>query len=319
VPINLAKRLLAEQNVSYIVASGGAKLDGPTLVKRVSPAVARVTVTPSGDGLAGAERFKLTTNPSNLSSQKQPKAGAGGMPRPPRFDFAPFGPGRSGTSSITIDEWGNVLRAQGDSQLPFVLGNLAQLVVEPLSPEGQSTWEVTAACTITEKSGGRPAAPGMPGGGAGGFPGGMPGFPRAPFGPRGRGGIPGMPGMPGGGLPGGGLPGGGLPGGGPGGGGQAETNVYLAQERTTYSLGKKDGDLVEITKNYDLHTVERGGGQPHLQVTGNGLVTFNAKAGMPKSLKFDLVLQENSGTGIFRLPVKVTYQLLDGGAQAPGQ
>ena len=48
-----------------------------------------------------------------------------------------------GPGQVTIDTSGNVIKNTSQAQLPFLLGSLATLVLEPFSPEGKSTWEVS--------------------------------------------------------------------------------------------------------------------------------------------------------------------------------
>jgi hypothetical protein len=51
--------------------------------------------------------------------------------------------------TITIDSLGRVTRIEGDSSLPFLLGDLAQLMIEPLSPEKKAAWTVAADTAVS--------------------------------------------------------------------------------------------------------------------------------------------------------------------------
>jgi len=64
---------------------------------------------------------------------------------------------------------GEVLSMQGDSQLPYVLGNLSLMAFEPLGDGAQKSWRVANGVTITETGSDS----------------------RGPFGPRGPRGLPG--------------------------------------------------------------------------------------------------------------------------------
>src|SRR5262249_19276874 len=91
------------------------------------------------------------------------------MPGPPSFPSF-FGP--SGTR-MQINANGKVVEATGNPQMqmPYLLGDLAQFLIDRLPQDNQLTWEVDGFCSITEGSSGRPFGRGM--------------FPRAPrFGPR---------------------------------------------------------------------------------------------------------------------------------------
>ena len=86
-----------------------------------------------------------------------------------------------------------------------------------------------------------------------------------------------------------------------------------ASETLSYTLGTTKGDLTEIKKHYDLRTNERSFGNPTLQMTGDGTVTFDHKLGMPRAMEFKLTLAEQPDrTTTTRIPVTVTYRLLEG-------
>jgi beta-lactamase regulating signal transducer with metallopeptidase domain len=80
-----------------------------------------------------------------------------GFPRPPDFSMmSPFSPftgvaaaGFGGEHVLTIDDRGAILNVQGASQLPFMLGNLSQLAIEPLPAASEGTWETTNNVTIS--------------------------------------------------------------------------------------------------------------------------------------------------------------------------
>jgi len=180
----------------------------------------------------------------------------------PGGPFSGVGIGLPNESELRIDAFGKVLRSSGDSQLPAMLGNLSDLVIEPLSPDGKKTWEVTGGANITE------IKEGLPG----------PRFgrvgPRSPF-------------------------------------GDSET-TFTAGQKTTYTIAKTDGDLVQIKKQYELKTQETAGGAARLQMIGEGQITFDVKAGVPKAMEFKATMSENTANKTVRTPIKVTYKLLEG-------
>jgi hypothetical protein len=60
---------------------------------------------------------------------------------------------------MTLDERGRVVNQRGDSQLPFVLGNLSQLIVEPLPAEAEAEWSRTESTAIRISSEWPPRSP----------------------------------------------------------------------------------------------------------------------------------------------------------------
>jgi len=81
------------------------------------------------------------------------------IPAPPRIPRGgPFGRGFTG-HEMTLDSQGRVVTQRGDSQLPFVLGNLAQLLVEPFPAEAKPEWSHTASTTIRITSDWPPRSP----------------------------------------------------------------------------------------------------------------------------------------------------------------
>ena len=121
----------------------------------------------SADTNRAVLRFRGT-----LMENRRPKVGAGGMagaigPRGPRGPgrmgprgIGPAGPirprmgpsfspltgvglhGPMSWSELTVDPQGYITRQQGTSQLPFLLGNLSYLMIEPLAADSQPTWTV---------------------------------------------------------------------------------------------------------------------------------------------------------------------------------
>jgi HEAT repeat protein len=97
-------------------------------------------------------------NTGALATRHEVKQQPGRFPGPPRGLRGPRGfPGMSGAArrELTIDPYGTVVKAEGELQLPFLLGNIAQLVIEPLAQAGQRTWETKREITILEKDGNR--------------------------------------------------------------------------------------------------------------------------------------------------------------------
>jgi S1-C subfamily serine protease len=174
-PSNEVKRLLNSKSLSFTSADRGTKLDGPALVRRVSPSVALITVTVGPGGASDMFRLSCTAALVKQQTAKNPGVGiVGGPPPVPSFN-------RPGTSEIDVDASGRIAQASGGIQLPVLLGEVGAFLLDALPPDNRQTWEISNHCTIEESSGG-------------GVPFGPRGFPR---GPRGMPGPPRMPGMPG--------------------------------------------------------------------------------------------------------------------------
>ncbi len=94
----------------------------------------------------------------------------------PSQDYSRFGPSRFGarfgpsrafgpfsetpfkglittTNHLTLTSLGEVQTMQGDSQLPYLLGNASLLIFEPLPKQPRESWSVTAGISITEEGG----------------------------------------------------------------------------------------------------------------------------------------------------------------------
>jgi hypothetical protein len=60
---------------------------------------------------------------------------------------------------LTLDARGRVINQRGESQLPFVLGNLAQLLIEPFPADAVETWTQTESTSIRITSEWPPRSP----------------------------------------------------------------------------------------------------------------------------------------------------------------
>jgi HEAT repeat protein len=72
------------------------------------------------------------------------------FPGPPPFPRDPFGPpGFSGARTLTINERGRVITEEGNSQLPYLLGDLAQMILIPLPKTSEKSWTIQRETNIT--------------------------------------------------------------------------------------------------------------------------------------------------------------------------
>ncbi len=104
----------------------------------------------------GKDGSELVFNGRLMSMQKfKPRQG---LPfgRPPRIRspfsvFSAVGVPTfpTGEHVLHLNAQGDLQSMTGDSQLPYVLGNLSQLVIVPLPDEGQAKWEETEKTSIT--------------------------------------------------------------------------------------------------------------------------------------------------------------------------
>jgi hypothetical protein len=98
-------------------------------------------------------------NTGSASLRRETRTNRPPLAGPPRGPRAADGSRHSGSREFTIDRLGNVVRFQGESktpmafggeaQLPYLLGEFWQLALEPLSPQGESSWQVERQVVIS--------------------------------------------------------------------------------------------------------------------------------------------------------------------------
>ena len=115
------------------------------------------------------EQLKVTYHGGlNKTRKSKPK------PRTGRPGFGPFGPGfgphippppfgpfsstpfkgtTTTTNDLVLTPRGRILSMTGDSQLPYLLGNVSLLVFEPLPEAAEPSWTVNLGVSITEEGG----------------------------------------------------------------------------------------------------------------------------------------------------------------------
>lgn len=80
-----------------------------------------------------------------------PRFGPPRMPPPSPFSRSSFRGTEQTSNEITLSPSGEVKQMKGDSQLPYLLGNVSLLPFEPLPPPGQRQWEMHSGASIAEK------------------------------------------------------------------------------------------------------------------------------------------------------------------------
>src|SRR5690349_485304 len=75
----------------------------------------------------------------------------------PRMPFSPFtGVGAARSTDMTINDRGEVVSMKGTSQLPYLLGNLSQLMLDRLPKDAEKTWKFSRELSIVESQSGLP-------------------------------------------------------------------------------------------------------------------------------------------------------------------
>lgn len=133
----------------------------PTKVETMSGLIAFTGKGSEGENLRIEYKGGLTKKTKSKVSQSRGPFGGpfgggpfggrpgGGFPRGP-FDQPNFRGLTTSTSAFVISNQGELETMRSDSQMPYLLGNVAMLPFEPLG-EGKQSWEVGTNLTITSK------------------------------------------------------------------------------------------------------------------------------------------------------------------------
>ncbi len=95
------------------------------------------------------------------------------------------------------------------------------------------------------------------------------------------------------------------------GGLRQNTRQRQATERSRYSRSASVGDVVTLTRRYELK-VDAAGNAPGLHLTGEGQIPFDVKNGYPRGATFNGSLTIQSGNTQTKVPIQVSYTLLEG-------
>jgi len=154
---------------------------------------------------------------------------------------------------IRIDPNGKLLESRGQAPLPYLLGDLAELVVEPLSSNSESTWTVSSDPKIAVVA------------------------PQYPYYRTSR--VAYREGVP-------------------------------AEEKTTYTVLGETGNLIVVSKHYEMTTASTLNGKPRIEATGNGVLKFDAQKGAFASLDFDIKVAVRDMNKTEDTPIHISYRLL---------
>jgi beta-lactamase regulating signal transducer with metallopeptidase domain len=108
---------------------------------------------------AGNDGVELVFNGRLMASEKMKSGQPVSFGRPPRFrgpfsSFSGVGLPRfpTGEHILNYSDRGSLQSMSGQSQLPYVLGNLSQLVIVPFPEDARAQWEESGRTTITLKA-----------------------------------------------------------------------------------------------------------------------------------------------------------------------
>jgi S1-C subfamily serine protease len=280
VPVDAVKRLLDAHDVpTPRVPPPDQVLEGTELARRVTPGVALLRVRTGPGGFAAAPRLGIRFSGS-VTTRNDPRG---------RYRREPFGMrlppmppvGRSSAPALdhgelVLDVSGEVLEADGEQSLPFLLGPLAAMAFEPLGTPGQTTWQTHRTTGIRHLR--RPDNR-------------TPDFfrpPRirlpSPYGPRHA--FEEEP-------------------------QESVIAVHSAIEHVRYAITETAGEVWTIEKSYRLETVdaEATDDAPLLSLIGDGRIRFDRAAGAPIDQDFKATLTVARPDASLRIPVTFHYQL----------
>jgi len=283
VPANQAKRLLSGNHVDFETAGAGRRLEGPELARRVTPAVALLTVT-VGPGDAGESPAVTLGFRATTITRRRPK-------RAVRTGFGSlFDHPQHQSGHVTVNRLGEVLHTTGGPPLPGPLGSAELLIFDRLSPSGRRTWKTAHAVVLVRTEQESPSPSPLFGygpplsrypppsylGRRGYFR--RPGYgSRHPFSPPSR----------------------------------SQLTILPAVEQAEYELAESSEATVVIKKSYRFKTVGKAGELPMMSMVGQGKINFAEKVGVPKGMEFKATLSYNSGNTTLRVPIKVSYELTE--------
>ncbi len=131
---------LSVETFSGVIAFTGKQQDAGTLSIQYSGGLSKSVKSKKGAGLSG---------PGGFGGFAGPRPGMG-MARSP-FDQPDYRGLTQTTSDIVLSEFGGVKSMRGDSQLPFLLGNLSLMPFDSLPADNREEWEDGNGLTITSK------------------------------------------------------------------------------------------------------------------------------------------------------------------------
>ncbi len=262
VPGSDAQGLLCEHAVGFSMGGEKEDLDGPGLVRHVRPSVALLKVKSQKRRSSGLKRFSLNIMSRDLDSQrfKDDYLSMGLLPNTVHDHSR---------AKLVVDDFGNVIDAEGNVSMPFGFDFTGPVGTEALPdpcPDSWSTETVRVLCVAKPSKQGTDGASGRPGYPPG-YPGSRQGLPGA---------YPRLPGLPS-----------------PFAQETPATEILLipAREKCQFQFVRADDSEIVLRKQYELKTslpkesssaVKSSG----LTVTGSGTIVIDRAVGIPKSCTF---------------------------------
>lgn len=146
---SIRKMLAAQQAAQANAAPAAAPVDGPALVSRASKSMALVHVRGAVNNVGEGELVKFHYNVHSERSSKQAD-NRFGMPRIPSIQNGlPF---RIGDGQMRFDARGELLESEGETDLPYTVGCLPSLMIEPLDANGQNFWSEEGQVTLATET-----------------------------------------------------------------------------------------------------------------------------------------------------------------------
>jgi S1-C subfamily serine protease len=144
VPVGDVKKLLERYKVKHVAASDSKVLAGPDLARRVVPAVAmlEITIGPGGYGYEAKHIVTFSARMQAFAVAKKDDLPKWGAPPPGARSAVDRG-------SFVVDATGVVHALKAKLSLPYLLGALGQLPVEPLGAAEGKRWSHESTTTIT--------------------------------------------------------------------------------------------------------------------------------------------------------------------------
>ncbi len=273
VPANELRKLMERAKVEVPEVKDLPKLSAPDSVAAAQASVAFIRVS----GISPGKAIRVNYSASFTRIPKMQRR---------RDVFAPAVPSMPVNSNarghIIVTERGEILEFEGKGSLPFVLGPIGQIFIEPLSAYGEAIWSSESETTlrVMKQQANDPLSRMRSRmGGRVGFPrfGGRAGFnPLDPFAePE-----------------------------------QEVVESYPAEEQASFRLGRELNNRVTVHKTYRL-TTTKNPNQPYLSVSGAGNFVFDRAVGMPVSLDYEATIarrDENNNVGRTKLTVGYTLR-----------
>lgn len=87
--------------------------------------------------------------------------------------------------------------------------------------------------------------------------------------------------------------------------------MHPAIERIVRTVGDTSGNQVVIQTEHAVTTLQGPGETPYFQLDGRGTTTFDKSLGVPVAMEYEATLTRQIGGRTIRIPVKVTYSMVD--------